>query len=235
MTFDEHGDRSLLLIFDLDGTLIDSSADLAISMNATRRHFDLEPLDPNLIYSYVGNGAPTLIRRAMPDDTSEQQLNDALAFFLRFYRAHALEHTQLYAGIRQIVENLSANGHKLAVLTNKPVRISFDIVAALGLQDRFIRVYGGDSFSHKKPNPVGIFQLMQDTGACSDNTVMIGDSAVDVQTARNAGVLSCGVLWGFQPESFEQEKPDVLIRQPAELFDKLSRLGNQFSQPGVST
>ncbi len=221
-TFENPGGRDLLIIFDLDGTLIDSSADLALSMNATRRHFALEPLDPNLIYSYVGNGAPTLIRRAMPAGTPEQHLNDALAFFLQFYRAHALEHTRLYTGIREAIEDLSADGHKLAVLTNKPVRISSDIVSALGLQERFVRVYGGDSFAHKKPNPIGILQLMQDTGARVDETVMIGDSAVDVETARNAGVRSCGVLWGFQPESFEQQKPDVTVSRPEEILHFVS-------------
>ena len=230
---DRRGGGGLLIIFDLDGTLIDSSADLAISMNATRRHFALEPLDPKLIYSYVGNGAPMLTRRAMPADTSEQQLNNALTFFLNFYRTHALEHTRLYEGIRELIEDLSDNGHELAVLTNKPVRISSDIVSALGLRERFVRVYGGDSFPHKKPNPVGILQLMQDTGACAEETIMIGDSAVDVQTARNAGIRSCGVLWGFQPESFAHDKPDSTVSRPEELLSLVSN-GTQPPQGNVS-
>lgn len=224
-----YGDRVLLIIFDLDGTLIDSSTDLAISMNATRSHFALEPLDSNLIYSYVGNGAPTLIRRAMPDDTSEQRLSDALVFFLQFYRTHALEHTRLYPGIREALEALSASGHKLAVLTNKPTRISFDIVSALGLREQFIRVYGGDSFHRKKPDPAGILQLMQETGARRDETIMIGDSAVDVQTARNACVRSCGVLWGFQPESVQMERPDVLLSEPQEIVQQLGPSPGQSS------
>lgn len=228
------GGRDLLIIFDLDGTLIDSSTDLAISMNATRRHFALEPLDPNLIYSFVGNGAPTLIRRAMPANTSEQQLNDALAYFLQFYRAHALEHTRLYPGIREAVEDLSDSGHKLAVLTNKPVRISSDIISALRLRERFVRIYGGDSFPHKKPNPIGILQLMQDTGARTSETLMVGDSAVDVQTARNAGIRSCGVLWGFQPESFDQEKPDGTVSRPEELLNFISD-GTPYQDGNVTT
>lgn len=207
----------MLIIFDLDGTLIDSSMDLAVSMNATRGHFALTPLDPQLVYSYVGNGAPMLIRRSMPADASEQQLDSALEFFLKFYRTHALEHTRLYPGVREVVEELFDGGHKLAILTNKPARISFDIVGALGLQKYFVRVYGGDSFPHKKPNPVGIFQLMQETGTDAEHAVMVGDSAVDVQTARNGGVRSCGVLWGFQPESFKIEQPDALISEPHEL------------------
>jgi phosphoglycolate phosphatase len=203
-------------------------------MNATRRHFALEPLDPNLIYSFVGNGAPTLIRRAMPANTSEQQLNDALAYFLQFYRAHALEHTRLYPGIREAVEDLSDSGHKLAVLTNKPVRISSDIISALRLRERFVRIYGGDSFPHKKPNPIGILQLMQDTGARTSETLMVGDSAVDVQTARNAGIRSCGVLWGFQPESFDQEKPDGTVSRPEELLNFISD-GTPYQDGNVTT
>jgi phosphoglycolate phosphatase len=212
-------DLGLLIIFDLDGTLIDSSKDLAISMNATREHFGLTPIDPQLIYSYVGNGAAVLVRRALGPDASEELVDQALRYFLQFYRAHALEHTRLYPGVREVVEELSDSGHHLAVLTNKPVRISSDIVGALGLRSRFLRVYGGDSFPAKKPDPIGILSLMGETGAPLQDTVMVGDSGVDVQTARNASVRSCGVAWGFQPEAFETAPPDVLIRHPSELLN----------------
>lgn len=208
----------MLIIFDLDGTLIDSSEDLAISMNATREHFGLPPIDPGLIYSYVGNGAAILVQRAMGGQVSEERLADALKFFLQFYRAHALEHTKLYPGIREAIVQLSEAKQKLAVLTNKPVRISSDIVAALGLTQHFFRVYGGDSFPAKKPDPVGVRALIQETEISAPATLMVGDSSVDVQTARNAGVRSCGVMWGFQPESFELVSPDTLIRDPAELL-----------------
>lgn len=208
----------MLIIFDLDGTLIDSAKDLAISMNATREHFGMPAIDPQLIYSYVGNGAAILVRRALGSEASEALLQEALVFFLKYYRAHALEHTQLYPGVREAVEQLSKGGHKLAILTNKPVRISFDIVGALRLQSYFMRVYGGDSFATKKPDPLGITTLMDETASASTDTVMVGDSAVDVQTARNAGVRSCGVAWGFQPEAFELEPPDLLVREPGELL-----------------
>jgi phosphoglycolate phosphatase len=208
----------LLLIFDLDGTLIDSSVDLAISMNATRQHVGMPPLDPALIYSYVGNGAATLVRRALGSGASEELVQSALAFFLRFYRAHALEHTKLYPGVREVIETLAADGHTLAVLTNKPVRISTDIIAALKLSDLFLRVYGGDSFPQKKPDPIGIMTLQQEANAGVSDTLMVGDSGVDVETARNAGVRSCGVTWGFQPEAFETYAPDYLIRSASELL-----------------
>lgn len=213
------GPARLLIIFDLDGTLIDSAKDLAISMNATRVHFGLPAIDPDLIYSYVGDGAAVLVQRAMGRHVPEERLADALKFFLKFYRTHALEHTKLYPGVRETVVALSQAGHKLAILTNKPVRISSDIIGALRLASHFMRIYGGDSFSAKKPNPAGVLQLMEEAGASTAATLLVGDSKVDVKTARNADVRSCGVAWGFQPEGFESDPPDVLIRNPAELLD----------------
>jgi len=213
----------LLIIFDLDGTLIDSAADLAISMNATREHFGLPPIDPALIYSYVGNGAAVLVQRALAGNVSEEQLADALRFFLQYYRTHALEHTKLYPGVRETIVELSQAGHQLAVLTNKPVRISFDILGSLGLARHFIRVYGGDSFPAKKPDPSGVQALMNEAGVPAAASLLVGDSSVDVRTARNAGIRSCGVAWGFQPESFESEPPDILIRQPGELLQIIKK------------
>ena len=209
----------MLIIFDLDGTLIDSAKDLAISMNATRVHFGLPAIDADLIYSYVGDGAAVLVQRAMGGHVPEERLADALKFFLKFYRAHALEHTKLYPGVREAVVALSQGGHQLAILTNKPVRISSDIVVALGLASHFLRVYGGDSFPAKKPDPAGVLALMEEAGASTAATLLVGDSRVDVKTARNAGVRSCGVAWGFQPDSFELEPPDMLIREPGELLE----------------
>jgi phosphoglycolate phosphatase len=213
----------LLLIFDLDGTLIDSAKDLAISMNATRAQFGMPPLNPKLIYSYVGNGAAVLVRKALGPEASDELAETALRFFLDYYRAHALEHTQPYQGVREMIEQVSGDGHRLAVLTNKPVRISRDIIAALGLRSHFNWVYGGDSFAQKKPDPIGILTLIGDAAAQPDQTWMIGDSGVDIKTARNAGVRSCGVTWGFQPEAFSENPPDMLIDQPGDLARQLVR------------
>jgi len=224
----------LLLIFDLDGTLIDSSQDLAISMNATREYMGMPPLDPKLIFSYVGNGAPVLVRRALGPGASEEAVEEALAYFLKFYRVHALEHTKLYDGVGEAIGALADAKHTMAILTNKPVRISTDIIAALGLTKHFPTVYGGDSFPSKKPDPIGIDTIRHETGAGREETVMIGDSAVDIQTARNAQVLSCGVEWGFQPEGFAANPPDFLVRSPRQLLDvvtssKAARLETQGS------
>ena len=208
-----------LLIFDLDGTLIDSALDLAISVNATRRHMELSEMDLGLISSYVGDGAPVLIRRVMGPDASEETVQAALEFFLRFYRAHALEHTKLYPGVREALEELYRRGKTLTVLTNKPVRISADIMAALGLADKFHRVYGGNSFELKKPDPIGVTTLMLETGIGPAETMFVGDSHVDIQTARNAGVAACGVTWGFQKERMLAEQPDVVIDDMRQLLD----------------
>lgn len=211
---------SLLLIFDLDGTLIDSSEDLAISVNAMLRHFGRGELDRETIQSYVGNGAPVLVRRAFGAEAPEQEVAEGLKFFLKFYRAHALEHTRLYPGVREAVNDLAAK-HSLAVLTNKPERISKDIVAFLQLSAQFPRVFGGDRFPAKKPDPVGILALMEETSTQPEDTMMIGDTDIDIQTARNAGVRSCGVAWGFRPESFAQVPPDLLVQTPEELVERV--------------
>ena len=208
----------MLVIFDLDGTLIDSAEDLAIATNATRAHFDMAPLDAKLIHSYVGNGAAMLVRRALGPAASEELINEAVLYFVKFYRQHALAHTRLYPGVGEMVNTLSEQGRRLAILTNKPVKISADIVTGLGLESQFKRIYGGDSFVQKKPDPIGIVTLMAEMDSVREDTWMVGDSGVDVQTARNARVRACGVTWGFQPEAFEKDPPDVVVGRPEELL-----------------
>jgi phosphoglycolate phosphatase len=209
-----------LLIFDLDGTLIDSRLDLANSVNATRGQMGMPPLSNDTVYSYVGNGVPVLIKRALGEGASEQDLAAAQEFFLGYYREHMLDYTTLYPGTTDALEKLSAAGMTLAVLTNKPVRFSQAIVDGLGIAPYFVRVYGGNSFEQKKPHPMGVETLMSECGADRANTVMIGDSSVDVQTARNASVHAWGVSYGFQPESLVAHPPDWLGHSMAEVAEK---------------
>ena len=210
-----------LLIFDLDGTLIDSSRDIAISTNAMLRHLGRPEVDAKTVNSYVGNGVGTLVRRALGESAPEPEYEAALAFFTHYYRAHSLEHTRLYPGIREALDELKGPEAKLAVLTNKPVKISRDILHGLGAADYFFRIYGGDSLEGKKPNPIGIAKLMDEAGARPEETTMIGDSDVDMITARNAGVQACGVEWGFRPESLGEPCPDILVESPSRLTAKL--------------
>jgi phosphoglycolate phosphatase len=206
-----------LVIFDLDGTLIDSSIDLANAVNATRAHLNLPAMEHKVVYSYVGNGAPVLIRKALGPEYSEDEVQRALEYFLGYYRDHMLDNTGLYPGVREVLDAFQSAGIAMAVLTNKPVRFSQAIVDGLGLHAHFRRVYGGNSFEYKKPHPMGIETLLAECGAARDKTVMVGDSSVDVQTARNAQVTACGVTWGFQPETFAAHPPDLLIDRPEEL------------------
>ena len=200
-----------LLIFDLDGTLIDSKLDLAHSVNAARAYMEMPPLENALIYTYVGNGAPMLIRRALGAEASQADVDRALDFFIRYYAQHCLDFTVLYPGVREALDRLRTAAVPMAVLTNKPVRISNQIVKGLGLEDHFFRVYGGNSFVQKKPDPVGIDTLLGECGLPRETAVMVGDSAVDIQTARNANVQACGVTYGFQPESLKEAPPDILV------------------------
>ena len=208
-----------LLIFDLDGTLIDSRLDLANSVNATRRHMRMDPLENEQVYKYVGNGAPVLIRRAMGEAAAQADVDRALEFFMEYYRAHELDFTTLYPGVKEALDRLRAAGKRMAVLTNKPVRMSRSIVEGLGVGEHFFRVYGGNSFEFKKPHPIGVEALMTEAGVGRDRTVMVGDSAVDVHTARNAGVQCCGVTYGFQPETLADPAPDVMVDRMEQFAD----------------
>jgi phosphoglycolate phosphatase len=212
--------RGDLLIFDLDGTLIDSKRDLTDSVNATRAWHGLAPLPDDIVSSYVGNGAPLLIRRSFPHATQEE-LPHLLRYFLDYYREHMLDATTLYPSVREALDQLHEADVPLAVLTNKPVRFSIRLIEGLGLETHFFRVYGGNSFEEKKPHQIGIQMLMAESNAAPDRTVMVGDSAVDVRTARNAGVQACGVSWGFQPETFAQAPPDFVIDDMRELCARL--------------
>jgi phosphoglycolate phosphatase len=223
--FDTH--RLRLLVFDLDGTLIDSRLDLIHSVNATLRHIGRPELDGDIIASYVGDGAPALVRRALGDTENDDGtlLRSALEYFLGYYRLHKLDHTTVYDGIAETLATLSAstNGlpRRMAVLSNKPVNPSRDIVRALGLADFFVGVYGGNSFTTKKPDPLGVRAILEETGVAADEALMIGDSSIDVLTGRNAGLWTCGVLYGFAPQTLEEVLPDVLVESPRELAELL--------------
>ncbi|HEV2117625.1 MAG TPA: HAD-IA family hydrolase [Terriglobales bacterium] len=214
-----------LLIFDLDGTLIDSRADLVNSVNATLRHFQRPELPPEIIATYVGDGAPMLMRRALGDPLDEVFLSEALGYFLSYYRVHKLDHTHAYPGVPEMLAALrrGRNGtqRRMSVLSNKPVNPSRQIVEALGLKPYFDQVYGGNSFPSKKPDPEGARNLMAEAGASPEETVIIGDSSIDVLTGQNAGTWTCGVTYGFAPQTLQELPPDVLVDSPQELAEAL--------------
>jgi phosphoglycolate phosphatase len=215
-----------LLIFDLDGTLVDSKLDLVHSVNAARGLMKLPPISEELVSSYVGNGAPVLMRRALGPEASEADVQRALEYFLGYYREHMLDNTRLYPGVKDALDRLHKAGSNMAVLTNKPVRISRELVNRIGLGDHFFQVYGGNSFEQKKPDPIGVEALLRESGIARERAVMVGDSGVDIRTARNANIRACGVSYGFQPEGFVQDPPDIVVDDMNELVDYvLAELG----------
>ncbi len=215
-----------LLIFDLDGTLIDSRLDLVHSVNAMLRHFGRPALPAEAIAAMVGDGAPMLVQRALGDPRDHDLLQQALKYFLSYYREHKLDHTRVYAGVPEALELLrrgnGAGERTMAVLSNKPVVPSRQIVQALGLASFFMQIYGGNSFSTKKPDPEGALQLMREASARPRETLIVGDSSVDVLTGRNAGAWTCGVAYGFAPHTLQAPAPDLLVHSPQELAAALA-------------
>jgi len=204
-----------LLVFDLDGTLVDSKQDLALSVNAMREEMGLAPLTLELISSYVGHGVTLLVRRSLGTQATDENVEKGLAFFLDYYRQHMLDNTTPYPGVSEALEKLK--GHKMAVLTNKPVNFSREMISRLGFAPYFSYVYGGNSFPQKKPDPVGLHKLMEDLQVSAKETVMVGDSDTDILTGRNAGVLTCGVTYGFGAQTLEKVSPDLTIDDMREL------------------
>src|SRR5579884_2872710 len=211
--------KKKLLIFDLDGTLIDSKLDLVHAVNATRAYLAMPPLDHELISSYVGHGAPVLIRRVLGPSASEAEVQSALEYFIAWYSDHKLDNTSLYPGVAEALGMFAEAGIQMAVLTNKPVRISHRIIEGLGVGDRFFRIYGGNSFDQKKPHPVGVEALLAEAQVTREAAAMIGDSSVDVATARNSGIAAYGVTWGFQPDTFRDAPPDACFDDMRELAE----------------
>jgi phosphoglycolate phosphatase len=204
-----------LLIFDLDGTLIDSRLDLVHSVNATLDHLGRAPLAHETIESYVGNGVAALIHRALGPGATEEEAQRGQEFFLSYYREHMLDNTVLYAGVLDALDALG--DRSMAVLTNKPVRFSEEILKGLDVARYFKFVYGGNSFSCKKPDPIGVNTLLRDLSALPNEAMMVGDSGVDVRTARNASIWSCGVTYGLGLESMRSDPPDLMLDTLADL------------------
>jgi phosphoglycolate phosphatase len=209
-----------LLVFDLDGTLIDSVDDLCASVNAMLRHFGRPALPSRVIAGYVGDGASLLVRRALGDPSDELFVESALGYFLDYYREHKLDHTRIYPGVFPALDALlrrpDGTARSMAVLTNKPIVPSIAICEALDLSRYLFRIYGGNSFSSKKPDPEGLYALIQEAGVTPAETIMVGDTPVDTLTARNAGAWSIGCSYGLAPLTLESPLPDCIVDSPSE-------------------
>jgi phosphoglycolate phosphatase len=224
-----------LLVFDLDGTLIDSSLDLCNCINAMLEHLGKPPLPNAVIASYIGDGAAMLVRRALGDpgdlDSSihdETYLNAALEYFIAWYRIHKLDNTTVYPGVVSALEAIRAAkpGILMAILTNKPVAPSREICRQLNLATYFFQNYGGNSFATKKPDSLGFQTLITEANAiliqrnepalAPDEIVMIGDSDVDIITARRCGARTIGCTFGINPHAMQAALPDALVHHASE-------------------
>jgi phosphoglycolate phosphatase len=228
-----------LLVFDLDGTLIDSSLDLCNSVNAAMTAIGKPTLPNAVIAGYIGDGAAMLVRRALGDpgdlDSRDPATGDALfhrAFdlFLDHYRQHKLDNTRCYPGVLSSLRSIRDRHPHLpmAVLTNKPVNPSRQICEALDLSPFFFQNYGGNSFATKKPDPEGLLALIAEADAAlkahdphaaslaPSDVVMIGDSDVDILTARRCGARSLGCLYGLAPHTLQAAQPDLTAQHASE-------------------
>lgn len=214
-----------LIVFDLDGTLIDSRKDLANSINAMLSDFKRQPLPEEIIAEYIGDGAGMLVRRALGDPADEALVESALTSFLIHYREHKLDYTYVYDGVFQALDALrtAPDGapRKMAVLTNKPIGPSLAICDALGLSPYFFRIYGGNSFSTKKPDPEGLTTLLREAGVQPEQAVMVGDSDVDILTARRAKTWAIGCRYGLSSHTVESIPSDCLVDFPLDWISAL--------------
>jgi len=206
-----------LVIFDLDGTLIDSRADLAAGINHMRAQFGLAPLAVETIGGYVGDGVRKLVERSLQG--AEVDLGEALEMNQDYYFSHLVVHTTLYPGVEEGIRKLADAGHKLALLSNKQGTSCRAILRHFGLDGFFCAIVGGGDVAHLKPEPDGVFLCLENAEIGASSTWMAGDHYTDLAVAKNAGVKSAFVRYGFGEE--RGYEPDLY-------FDSFSELASHF-------
>jgi phosphoglycolate phosphatase len=208
-----------LILFDLDGTLADTGADLADAVNFTRARFDLAPLAPARIHAHVGLGVEHLLRHTLPIENAEH-FHQVLGVFMEHYEAHLLDKTVLYPGVQDILEYFS--GKRRIVATNKIQRLAEAVVRGLGVGESFDLILGGDSAAEKKPHPALVTMALERFQTAASSAVMVGDGETDIEAGRRAGVITCAVSYGLgDKDRLSAAKPDLMI-------DHLSELRNYF-------
>ncbi len=208
-----------LFVYDFDGTLVDTFADIANSVNLALAEMNIQSLSRETIRRNIGSGVVNLMSRSL-EGSGCDDVEMAVSFFQKHYNNHLLDQTKLYPNGREVVEHFSKK--KNAILSNKPISFVEKILTELNFLSLFDSVLGGDSLSERKPNPMGLQLLMTNLNCPVKEVLMIGDSAIDIETGKNAGVITCGVTYGLgDPVSLHNSKPDYLI-------DNLSNLKSLF-------
>lgn len=205
------------LIFDLDGTLVDTQADLAAAANYMLEKLDLPPQPVEQVGSYIGHGARALVERVLGPAHAHQTAH-GFDLFMQYYAEHLVDQSVVYPGIDQVLVAAQSQGMVLSVLTNKPEALSRGILSGLGLTPFFGRLAGGDTLPTKKPNPHGVVSLQRLAEISLAETLLIGDSSIDMETGQRAGVATCGVRWGFDPEGLPQYAPEFIVDSAEELL-----------------
>lgn len=204
------------ILFDLDGTLIDSAPDLALAVNHMLVELGREPIDTEIIRSWVGNGATVLVQRALSGsaqiaaDLDQALASKALSIFLAFYAQHLCVDTVTYAHVGESLQALKGKGYTLAIVTNKPYQFVEPILQGLKLTGLFELILGGDSLSKRKPDPLPLLHACEQLGVTVDECVMVGDSKNDIIAANAANMQSIGLTYGYNyGEDINEHGPDI--------------------------
>ncbi len=205
-----------LLVFDLDGTLIDSAGDIAWAANKTLDDFGYEAETLGSVREKIGSGVVVLLERLMPEERTER-IAEAKEIFLKHYAGHMVVDTHLYPGVRETLDYFRDIGKSMAVVTNKPRALADGILDELGLHRFFMSVAGGDSFPNRKPHPEPLERVMEDRRVNPEQTVFVGDSAIDSETGKKAGVFTIGVSYGFGGVELGAAGFDLIIEAFPEL------------------
>jgi phosphoglycolate phosphatase len=206
-----------LIIFDLDGTLIDSKRDIAYAVNEMLKRMDLRPIEPGKIYGYVGNGVRPLIEQTLAQNGMSADIPTAIDHFRELYIKHLLDTTVMFDGVKEVLDHFQKS-KIMAVASNKPIRYVKKIVDGLGMTGYFTAIKGGDDVEMKKPAPEMLNAIMEETSIGRESCVFVGDSGVDIRTGKNAGVKTVGVTYGFRPvEEIVENEPDLLVDSPLQL------------------
>jgi phosphoglycolate phosphatase len=208
--------RFPLLLLDLDGTLLDTRLDLVASTNHVRSLFGLPPLGVPEVERLVGRGARVLVERALGDERADVH-DEGVRLFLEHYGEHCLDQTRPYPGMVDLLRSLPPLGASVGVVTNKPEGLTRKILRGLDLLDGMVAVVGGDTFPERKPHPRGVEWVLARCETSRSQTLLVGDSPIDLATARAAGIAFCGALWGFDPEKLRAEEPRLVARDAGEL------------------
>lgn len=213
-----------LVIFDLDGTLLNTIADLAQSTNYALSRLGYPTHEEDAYPFMVGNGINKLFERALPEaERNEANVLRVRAEFVPYYDRHKADKSRPYEGIPQLLEQLQAQGLKLAVASNKYQAATELLIARYFPHIRWVAVLGQREGIPVKPDPAIVEDILQVAGVAKAEVLYVGDSGVDMQTARNAGVAACGVTWGFRPRSeLEAQSPAYLVDQPEEILNLLN-------------